>query len=115
MPSTSPAHARVELDWTMIGLWMLTLLALSQRTIRHGLSLAAALRAVRESLTHRHRRASLAACLLAACSGSYRRRRPRSKRHSPRRARIHRCKLPSVRTATEREIPKYQAILAKAP
>jgi hypothetical protein len=117
MLSTSPAHARVELDWTMIGLWMLTLLALSDRTIRHGLSLAAALRAVREAMTHRHRRhrgAPLAARLLSACSDGYRRRCPKSKRHWPRRARIHRCKLPSARTATPREIAKYQALLAIA-
>jgi len=117
MLSTSPAHARVELDWTMIGLWMLTLLALSERTIRDGLSLATALRAIREAMTHRHRRrrrTPLAARLLAACTDGYRRRRPKSKRHWPRRARIHRCKLPSARTATPREIAKYQAILANA-
>lgn len=117
MLSASPDHARVELDWTMIGLWMLTLLAVSERTIRHGLSLATALRAVREAMTHRHPgsgRLPLAARLLAACIDSYRRRRPKSKRHWPRRARIHQCKLPTARTATTCEIAKYQALLPNA-
>lgn len=121
MLSTSPTHARVELDWTMMGLWVLTLLSSSSSSSQNapgGMSLAGTLRVVREAMTHRRRRGrrrpSLAARFHTARTDGYRRRGPKSKRPWPRRARVHRCGLPLARTATLAEIARYQALLIPA-
>jgi len=117
MLSASPQHARVELDWTLVGMWVLTLLALSPQTIRNGLSLATALRAVRWAMSHLHRgrrRTRLCVQRHAARTDGYRRKSGKTKRHWPRKPRIHRCGTPLPRTATPEEIAKYQALLTNA-
>lgn len=118
MLSTSPSHAEVELDWTMIGMWVLTLLALGNSTSGASgkdVSPAGALRVVREMVTHRHpsrRRVCVAALLSSARTDRYSRKRAKSKKHYPKQSRCHRCRIPLARTGKAEEIARYQAILA---
>jgi len=117
MLSTSPEHAAVELQWTVMGLWMLSLMAQPQPLQNPSrLSLAKALRAVRRALLqHRQRGRSpvpLATLLLQARTDRYRRKRPKSKRHWPSRARVHRCKMPLARMASQQQIQRIQGLLA---
>jgi hypothetical protein len=114
MLSTNAEHARLEMDWSLMSLWVLTLLGLAAGVPGRRLSLAGVLRAVREAMTQRRSRHQLRASLSRSRIDSYRRRRPKRKRHWPVKARIHRCRTPQARTATAEEIAKYQALLASA-
>jgi hypothetical protein len=116
MLSTSAKHARLEMDWTLMSLWTLTLISLAQDVPGKQLSVAGTLRIVRAAMTQRriNKRQRLTAQLHHARRDAYTRSGRKSKRHWPRRARLHRCGLPLARTANADEIKRFQSILAKA-
>lgn len=118
MQSTNAEHARLEMDWIMMSLWMLTLLGLSAGVPGGKLSIAGALRAVRLSMLQRTSRGrggvQLRAMLGRSRIDDYKRHKPRRKRHWPVKARIHRCGIPLARMANAEEIAHYQAIQADA-
>lgn len=115
MLSHTPDHARVELDWTMMSLWMLSLLTLCDTTIKAGLSIASALRVVHRVLTHQAQRwMSVAAQLWQSRVDDYERGSSKTKRHWPRRSRKHECKLPIARMATPTEVDLYQSLMRTA-
>lgn len=112
MQSTSAGHARLEMDWTLMSLWMLTLISLAQGVPGKELSIAGTLRVVRGALTRRRlgRRECLSLQLRRARRDSYTRRRDKSKRRWPRKGRLHRCGIPQTRTANAEELARYQAL-----
>jgi hypothetical protein len=84
----SPAHALVELDWTIMSLWMLGLMTLRRlvaaREAPRRWSVAASLRAARAAMAPsdgRRRGASLQTRLRSALVDSYRRTRRKAARH----------------------------------
>jgi hypothetical protein len=116
MLSTSAAHAGLEMDWTLMSLWALTLISLAQGIPGNQLSLAGMLRTVRAAMTRRRlpNRRRLTAQLRRMRRDAYRRPKVKSKRHWPRRARVHRCGIPLARMANPDEIRRFQSILANA-
>lgn len=115
MLSNSPIHASVELDWTVLSLWVTTTIALVHGVSGEELSVAGTLRIVRDAMTCRRTpgQAPLAERLSAARRDRYTRNGPKSKRHYPKRSRVHKCRLPWARTAKPEEISRYQAILER--
>lgn len=121
MRSDSPQAARAELDWAMVGLWMLGLLAVEQ-TRRAGhdpwrWSVARALRAVRGAMrrlevatTH----GGLFGQLSRAIKDSYERHRPKAARNWPTKKTEKPAGAPQVRTAKRSEIRKAQGFFAMA-
>jgi Transposase DDE domain len=116
MLSTSAQHARLEMDWTMMSLWTLTLISLAQGVPGQQLSLAGTLRIVRAAMTQRRitNRQRLSAQLRRARRDGYTRRNAKTKRPWPRKARLHRCGIPLARTANADEIRRFQSILPDA-
>lgn len=116
MLSTSAAHAALEMDWTLMSLWALTLISLAQGIPGSQLSLAGMLRTVRAAMTYRRlpNRRRLTAQLCRMRRDAYRRPKVKSKRYWPRRARVHRCGTPLARMANIDEIRRFQGILANA-
>jgi hypothetical protein len=116
MLSTSAAHAGLEMDWTLMSLWALTLISLAQGIPPQQLSVAGLLRTVRAAMTQRRLpgRRRLTAQLRRMRRDSYGRRSGKSKRHWPRRARVHRCGMPKTRMANTNEIKIFQCISARA-
>lgn len=112
MLSHTPQHAQVELDWTMMSLWMLSLLTLCDATIHAGLSLASALRVVHRVLMHRVGRwMSVASQLWQSRVDNYGRRSSKTKRHWPKRSRKHECQTPVARMARPTERILYQSLM----
>lgn len=116
MLSTSAAHAELEMDWTLMGLWTLTLISLAQGVAADRLSIAGTLRVVRAAMTRRRipGRRRLSDQLRRARRDSYMRQSEKSKRHWPKRARVHRCGTPVARMANAEEIELFQRISAHA-
>jgi hypothetical protein len=116
MLSTSAEHAKLEMDWTLMSLWTLTLLSLAQGVPGKQLSLAGILRIVYAAMTQRRlpNRRPLTAQLRRARRDGYRRQSGKSKRHWPRKARLHRCGLALTRRANAEEIRRFQGILSNA-
>lgn len=116
MLSTSAKHACLEMDWTLMSLWTLTLISLAQGVPGDQLSVAGTLRIVRAAMTQRRviNRQRLTAQLYRARRDGYRRRSEKTKRHWPRKARLHRCGVPVARTANADEIKRFQSILPDA-
>jgi hypothetical protein len=114
--SSSPGHAKLELDWTMISLWVLTLLSLAQGVTGRQLCMAGTLRVVREAMTQRrtHDGQPLALRLWEVRKDDYRRTRSKSKRHYPRRSRLHRRGVPQARMASDGEVLRCKALIATA-
>lgn len=112
--SHSPDAARVELDWAMVGLWMLGLAtqrAMGRRR-RRDWSVARARRAVRQAMGNlpgRRRAGGLAAALRQAHGDSYTRRGSKQSRNYPRKKRRTPPGPPKLRTATPKEIQRAQA------
>jgi hypothetical protein len=114
MRCDAPANAAVELDWSVIGLWMLGLLSVS-RILQSGgspyqWSVASSLRAVRRTLraanprpTRRHE-PSLAESLAAARLDGYKRHGSKKSRHWPHKKREKPPGTPLARNATRIEI-----------
>jgi hypothetical protein len=117
MLSTSPEHAGVELDWTMMSLWTLALLSLSHGVTGEDLSLAGTLQVVRDAMTRRRfsgPNRTVASRLSRVRRDRYTRKSAKVKRHWPKRSRIHRCKTPHIRTATDEEMARYQSLQRQA-
>jgi hypothetical protein len=118
--SDSPKLARVELDWAMVSLWMLDLLA-AEETMRPGeepgqWSVAIALRAVRRAM----RRLEVATTagglfgqLARATRDNYVRRRKKAARNWPHKKREQPPGAPRIRMATTTEVRQAQALGAK--
>ena len=114
MRCDAPANAARELDWAMIGLWMLGLLSVS-RIIGAGgspyqWSVASSLRVVRRasraatSRPRRQRELSLTEALAAARQDGYARNGRKKSRHWPHKKREKPPGTPPARKATELEI-----------
>jgi len=113
MKSTSAQNARLEMDWTLMSLWTLTLISLAEGVPGKDLSIAQTLRIVRVAMTHRRIRNGqrLTAQLRRARRDCYTRQSDKSKRHWPRKGRIYRCGMPVARLANTQEIRQFQGIL----
>lgn len=111
--SDSPAMARAELDWSLIGLWLLELMQVDsrrwRRTPRH--SLAGGLRVVRRAMrgVGRVPAGGLARQLRAAWVDDYVRAGPKGARDWPHKKNEPPCGPPKIRTATAEEILRAQA------
>lgn len=114
MRCDAPANAAVELDWSVIGLWMLGLLSVS-RILEAGRSpyewsVATSLRAVRKvmnsagSRPRRRREPSLAEALADATLDGYVRTGGKKSRHWPHKKREKPPGKPRARNATEMEV-----------
>jgi hypothetical protein len=109
----APANAGVELDWSVIGLWLLGLMSVS-RIVECGgqagsWSVACSLRVVRRVMAGilargRGRCPSLKATLAAAVKDAYVRTRPKASRHWPDKKKESPPGAPRVRMALESEI-----------
>lgn len=119
MLSTSPANAAVELDWAMIGLWMLGLLTV-ERMIRSRVratdwSVANSLRVVRRVMGGRGSRQ--AARGLRALSGAikdrYSRHRPKTSRDWPAKKKQFPPDPPKLRMANRQERQQAQGFKPK--
>jgi hypothetical protein len=119
MLGDSPEHAAVELDWAVVGLWMLDLMNARAAGLSAARSTASALRAVREAAAGRRpcpgpgRRGTLAAALARATGDGCRRRGPKTARHWPQKNKDKPPGDPKARTATEAEILLAQEIRAR--
>jgi hypothetical protein len=109
--SDSPRPAEVELDWTMVGLWMLGLMSLEamQRASHppHAWSVAGSLRVVRQAMdkgVKSHRQGGLRDSLAACVKDKY----PRSSNKKARNAKNKKTEqppgAPNVRMAEESEV-----------
>jgi hypothetical protein len=109
--SDCPAHARVELDWSVVGLWALELIHARAAGAGAGAprrSAASALRAVRAAAAGRG--GSLRRALAAAVCDGYARRGSKKARHWPHKKRDRRPGAPLARTATPEEVQLAQEI-----
>ncbi len=112
--SGSPGAARRELDWAMVGLWMLGLMtqrAMGRRRQRKW-SVAKARRAVRRAmgtLPGRRPAGGLRAALRQARGDSYTRSRSKQSRNYPRKKKHKLPGPPKLRMATDQEILRAQA------
>ena len=116
MRSDTPERAKVELDWYMVGLWMLGLMTLEamgpRRRVQRRWSAAGALSCVRKAMRNarRPRRGGgLPRQLRDAVQDSYERRRPKKARHYPRKKTERPAGRPQIRTATRSENAAAQA------
>ena len=118
--SDSPKLARVELDWAMVSLWLLGLLA-AEETMRAGAepgrwSVAIALRAVRRAMQRLEiatTEGGLFGQLARATKDNYVRRRKKAARNWPHKKRERPPGAPKVRIATGAEVRRAQALQAK--
>jgi hypothetical protein len=112
MACGAPAHAAAELDWAVVGLWALGLMAADAvAAAGHAparVSVAAALRAVRRAAAAApawlHRRVTLAAALAAAVRDRYERKGPKAARVPVNKKRDRPPGDPRARTATPEEV-----------
>jgi hypothetical protein len=117
MRSDTPGRARIELDWYLVGLWMLGLMTLEPRPPHRRLherwSAARAISCVRHAMrqARRPRRAGgLRAGLRRAVQDSYVRLRPKRARHYPRKKVCPPAGRPQIRMATPSELMAAQAL-----
>lgn len=109
--SDGPAHARVELDWSVVGLWALDLVHARSAGAAARRSTASALRAVRAAMAGRRGgRGRLRQTLAAAVCDGYARRGPKKARHWPHKKRDRPPGDPLARTATPEEVQLAQEI-----
>jgi hypothetical protein len=109
--SDSPAHARVELDWSVVGLWVLELAHARSAGADARRGTAAALRAVRAAAAGRGGGGgSLRQSLAAAVRDGYARRGSKKARHWPHKKRDRPPGDPLARTATPEEVQLAQEI-----
>ena len=109
----SPANAAAELDWAVVGLWLLGLMSV-ERIVGAGgepgqWSVASSLRIVRRAMNgHAAARAratcSLARALAAATKDPYQRTHPKTARHWPHKKKDKPPGAPKARTASESEV-----------
>lgn len=111
-------NAKVELDWAVVGLWLLTLMGVGEAAPadRDRLSVAQALRAVRRwmrSPDGRPPAGGLRKALRKALVDKYVRTSSKKARNWPHKKREKPPGVPKVRTATKAEVLKAQEILCK--
>lgn len=117
--SASPVKAQVELDWSLVGLWMLGLLTVHRMLRRRGnpacWSVAESLRVVRRVMAGRGgRRGTRDLWVLAtATKDIYRRRSCKSSRNWPHKKTDKPPGPPIIRTATRQEKQKAQRFKRK--
>ena len=108
----APDKAQVELDWALVGLWLLGLLSVSRILLAGGRpqdwSVAASLRAVRQAMSGRPTRRGdsgwLHRALAAAVKDPYVRQAPKTARHWPHKKKDKPPGDPRARMASESEI-----------
>lgn len=117
MRSDTPQRAKVELDWYMVGLWMLGLMALEaqgrRRRLEQEWSPAGAVSCVRTAMRNARRprrKGGLKSQLRMAVLDSYVRRRPKRARHYPRKKTETPAGRPKIRMATRKEMQAAQAL-----
>ena len=115
--SHTPGSAEVELNWAMMGLWMLGLATVEAMDFRKhcpsSWSVAEALRAVRTAVRkprEARRRGGLPAALRKAVKDAYKRRRSKEARDWPRKKTETPAKEPRIRTATEAEVQRAKQL-----
>jgi hypothetical protein len=108
MLSGSPAHAAVELDWSVIGLWVLGLANAEATGDVRRLSAAQALRRMRAAMAGRG--GNLHAALAGSRRDDYQRHRPKKARHWPHKKREKPPGAPKARTANEEEVLQAQRL-----
>jgi hypothetical protein len=117
MHSDTPQRAKIELDWYMVGLWMLGLMTLdamgSRRRVQERWSAARAISSVRGAMRNARRprrHGGLRRQLSHAVQDSYVRSRPKKARHYPRKKTERPAGRPQVRMATSSEVKAAHAI-----
>lgn len=117
MLSDSPRHAEVELDWAMVGLWVLGLMTLeAMRRDGHRLnawSVAGSLRVVREAMDkgHRtHRQGGLRESLGQCVKDEYRRTSCKKARHAKNKKTERPAGAPKIRMAQHAEVLLAQQV-----
>jgi len=117
MASDSPRNAEMELDWAMVGLWMLGLMALeAQRKSGRApscWSVAEALRVVRRAIRKpkaRHRKGGVMRQLRDAVKDTYQRHSSKNARHWPHKKKEKPPGAPKTRTASRSEVRKAKEL-----
>lgn len=111
MRSAQPNNALTELDWTMVGLWLLGLLTVQQIPRVERWSVASALRVVRRVLSRAHQRGpTLCRQLRQAVRDTYVRRHSKSARNWPHRKNDPPPAPPHIRMATASEIRQAKGL-----
>lgn len=116
MLSETPELARCELDWAMVGLWLLGLMTLAETSLRRGWSAASALQVVRTALRNCHRRVGarrLRKQLRRARRDTYTRHQPKQARDWPHKKKESPPGEPKTRIATNAEIKAAQKLREK--
>lgn len=111
--SDSPDHARVELDWAVVGLWLLGLMNAHAAGASARRSTASALRAARSAMAGRG--GSPWRALSRAVLDDYRRRRLKKARHWPHKKRDKPPGDPKARTATAEEVMLAMELKQRRP
>jgi hypothetical protein len=109
MLSGSACHALVELDFTVLGLWLLSLMQWTAARTKYvaGLGLAQALRVVRQAIARRGDARSSLACQLGRIQPDcYRRKGPKAARTWPHKKKDPPCGIPKFRIATASQIQR---------
>jgi hypothetical protein len=116
LASNSPLHAEVELDWAMVGLWMLGLLTV-RRMIRRRISpmqwsVATSLRVMRQIMSGRCSRQAARdlIALATAVKDPWKRRGPKSTRPWPRKKTGQPPGPPNIRMANQQERKQAQRL-----
>jgi hypothetical protein len=102
MLGDSPDTARSELDWSMVGLWLLALMTAEAAGTTERLAIAPALRAVRHAATNRGR--NLRRSLARAVGDRYERKGSKKARHWPKRFHRKPPGPPQARRAKKAEV-----------
>ena len=114
----TPALAACELDWALVGLWMLGLLTLTATGVKSGWSPARARDVVRRVLRQRQRRAGrrqLCVLLQTAKPDRYKRHGPKKARDWPHKKREKPPGTPIVRMAHASEVAAAKRLRALKP
>jgi Transposase DDE domain len=115
MLSDAPVNAGMELDWTMVGYWLLGLLLREHRRepMPATCGVAAALRLVRQAMAGRgDGRGRWAGAWEKLRVDHYRRRRPKAARNWPHKKNEPPCGVPKLRMATPHEIRLAKGLCA---
>ena len=117
MRSDTPQRAKIELDWYLIGLWMLGLMTLEAmspaRRVQERWSAAGAISCVRRAMRNARRprrHGGLRRDLRMPVQDSYVRPHPKKARHYPRKKTERPAGRPKVRMATKSEVKAAQAL-----
>lgn len=120
MRSDAPQQALAELNWTIMGLWLLGLMSvkaiLMQRGRPQDLSVAQALRHIRAAMRHpRAARGDLMRRLGQAVRDRYRRHGSKQARHWPHKKTDRPPGAPNIRSALESEVQAAQRLPEQKP